>query len=161
SPVGRRVADLRLYLLDEQQQPVPAGASGELYVGGAGVARGYLNRPELSAERFLPDPFSPLPGARMYRAGDLARYLPDGSLAYLGRNDDQVKIRGFRIEPGEIAACLGEHPAVREAAVIARTQHGEPQLVAYVTLHQPCDALAETLRDHLQTRLPAYMIPAA
>ncbi|WP_168403604.1 AMP-binding protein, partial [Erwinia amylovora] len=87
SPVGRRVADLRLYLLDEQQQPVPAGASGELYVGGAGVARGYLNRPELSAERFLPDPFSPLPGARMYRAGDLARYLPDGSLAYLGRND--------------------------------------------------------------------------
>ncbi|MFS4521644.1 amino acid adenylation domain-containing protein, partial [Erwinia amylovora] len=161
SPVGRRVADLRLYLLDEQQQPVPAGASGELYVGGAGVARGYLNRPELSAERFLPDPFSPLPGARMYRAGDLARYLPDGSLAYLGRNDDQVKIRGFRIEPGEIAARLGEHPAVREAAVIARTQHGEPQLVAYVTLHQPCDALAETLRDHLQTRLPAYMIPAA
>ncbi|WP_168416274.1 amino acid adenylation domain-containing protein, partial [Erwinia amylovora] len=90
SPVGRRVADLRLYLLDEQQQPVPAGASGELYVGGAGVARGYLNRPELSAERFLPDPFSPLPGARMYRAGDLARFHNDGSLIYLGRNDDQV-----------------------------------------------------------------------
>ncbi|WP_143354426.1 condensation domain-containing protein, partial [Erwinia amylovora] len=161
SPVGRRIADLRLYLLDEQQQPVPTGASGELYVGGAGVARGYLNRPELSAERFLPDPFSPLPGARMYRAGDLARFHNDGSLIYLGRNDDQVKIRGFRIEPGEIAACLGEHPEVREAAVIARTQHGEPQLLAYVVTQQPLEDLASVLRTFLADRLPAYMIPAA
>ncbi|WP_143354429.1 condensation domain-containing protein, partial [Erwinia amylovora] len=131
--------------------------------GGAGVARGYLNRAELTAERFLDDPFSPLPGARMYRTGDLARYQNDGSLIYLGRNDDQVKIRGFRIEPGEIAARLSEHPDVREAAVTAQQRPGaEPRLVAYVVPLRTDNApAAAALRTFLAGRLPDYMLPAA
>ncbi|MFS4534457.1 non-ribosomal peptide synthetase [Erwinia amylovora] len=160
-PIGLPIPNSCIYLLDDNLQPVPTGATGEIYIGGLGVARGYLNQPALTGERFLTDPFSPQPGARMYRSGDLARYLPDGNLAYLGRNDDQVKIRGFRIEPGEIAACLGEHPEVREAAVIARTQHGEPQLLAYVVTQLPLEDLASVLRTFLADRLPAYMIPAA
>ncbi|WP_350307823.1 hypothetical protein, partial [Photorhabdus viridis] len=106
-------------LLDVYGQPAPLGVVGEIYIGGAGVARGYFNRPDLTAERFLPDPFSDTPDARMYRTGDLARYLPDGNLEFLGRNDQQVKIRGFRIEPGEIEARLIEHPAVCESVVLA------------------------------------------
>ncbi|TBW44115.1 amino acid adenylation domain-containing protein, partial [Marinobacter halodurans] len=117
SLIGRRLPDLRVYLLDASGAPVPLGAVGELYIGGAGVARGYLNRPELTAERFVLDPFSAEPGARMYRTGDLGRYRPDGNIEYLGRNDFQVKIRGFRIETGEIEACLQGHDDVREAAV--------------------------------------------
>ncbi len=133
SPIGRRIPDLRLYLLDAQRQPVPLGAVGELYVGGAGVARGYLNRPELSAQRFLADPFCGVPGERMYRSGDLGRQLADGAIEYLGRNDQQVKIRGFRIELGEIEARLAEHPALDDARVVAR-DHGEQdkRLVAYL-----------------------------
>ncbi|BDU21544.1 hypothetical protein DYGSA30_30010 [Dyella sp. GSA-30] len=162
SPIGERLADLRLYLLDAHRQPVPLGAVGELYVGGAGVARGYLHRPELNAERFLADPFVGTPEARMYRTGDLGRYLPDGQLLYLGRNDQQVKIRGFRIELGEIEARLREQAAVREVVVVARQDGSDKRLIAYVVPHAdaPTD-LALALRTHLATRLPDYMLPAA
>ena len=118
--IGRPIANAKVYLLDRQQQPVPTGVQGELYVGGAGVARGYLNRPELTAAQFLDDPFSDEPHARMYRTGDLARWLDDGNIEYLGRNDDQVKLRGVRIELGEIEAVLSAHDAVRECVVLVR-----------------------------------------
>jgi amino acid adenylation domain-containing protein len=166
SPIGKRLADLAVYLLDRLGQPVPLGAVGELYIGGAGVARGYLNRPDLTAERFLRDPFSPKADARMYRTGDLARYTADGNLEFLGRNDHQVKIRGFRIELGEIEACLTEHPEVREAVVISREDTpGDKRLVAYVTTAADRDAssgkLAVSLRTHVSACLPDYMVPAA
>ncbi|WP_442962801.1 amino acid adenylation domain-containing protein [Pseudomonas sp. PA-4-8C] len=146
------VANARVYLLDAQQRPVPIGVAGELYVGGKGVARGYLNRPELSAERFLDDPFS---GGRMYRTGDLARWLPDGTLDYLGRNDDQVKIRGVRIELGEIESALASHPALQDAVV----QFRDGQLWAWFVPRQPVEI--EALRTHLQATLADYMLPAA
>ncbi|EFL27597.1 amino acid adenylation [Streptomyces himastatinicus ATCC 53653] len=164
SPIGQRIPDLRVYVLDGHGEPVPIGAVGELYVGGEGVARGYLNRPELTRERFLTDPFRGEPGARIYRTGDLVRQLPDGSLEYLGRNDDQVKIRGFRIEPGEIESRIGEHPAVRSCVVLAREdQPGNKQLVAYVVRedgHGDADPAPE-LRRHAERTLAAYMVPSA
>ncbi|WP_439864757.1 amino acid adenylation domain-containing protein [Pseudomonas antarctica] len=150
--IGAPIANASVYLLDERQRPVPIGAAGELYVGGKGVARGYLNRPELTAERFLDDPFS---GGRMYRSGDLARWLPDGNLEYLGRNDDQVKIRGVRIELGEIETALAAHPAIKEAVV----QYREGQLLAWFVEHYGVEI--EALRTHLQGTLADYMLPAA
>ncbi len=159
-PIGRPVANTRVYLLDAYGQPVPLGVVGEIYVGGDGVAYGYLNRPELTAECFLVDPFSDNPDARMYRSGDLARYLPDGNLEFLGRNDQQVKIRGFRIEPKEIEARLAEHPTVREVAVLVQGEGQNKRLVAYV-VESADDGLADSLHTHLSTILPDYMVPAA
>ncbi|ORX93280.1 amino acid adenylation enzyme/thioester reductase family protein, partial [Basidiobolus meristosporus CBS 931.73] len=159
-PIGRPIANTRLYLLDSHGKPVPLGAVGELHIGGAGVARGYLNRPDLTAERFLPDPFSDKEGCRMYKTGDLARYLPDGNLEYLGRNDHQIKIRGFRIEPGEIEARLVDHPLVKEAAVLALGEGTEKRLVAYVVAEHK-EGLAHLLRTHVAEKLPDYMTPAA
>src|SRR6185437_13605030 len=133
---------------------------GEIFIGGAGVARGYLNRPELTAERFIRDPFGGDPQARMYKSGDLGRWRADGTLEFLGRNDHQVKIRGYRIELGEIEAALATHPAVQQAVVLAREDGpGEKRLVAYVV--RGSAASAEDLRAHLKSRLPEYMIPAA
>jgi amino acid adenylation domain-containing protein len=133
-PIGRPIPNVQTYILSRRLQPVPIGVPGELFIGGVGVSRGYLNRPGLTAEQFIPDPFSGIPGARLYRTGDLARYLPDGTIEFLGRIDHQVKIRGFRIEPGEVEAVLKEHPAVREAFVTDREYGpGDRRLVAYVT----------------------------
>ncbi|NCE88295.1 non-ribosomal peptide synthase/polyketide synthase [Pseudomonas sp. Q1] len=162
SPIGGRIPDLQLYVLDEQNEPVPVGVVGELYVGGAGVARGYLNRPELNAERFIADPFSGRAQARLYKTGDLARWQADGSLDYLGRNDDQVKIRGFRIELGEIEARLAACEGVREAVVIAREDEpGDKRLVAYVIAAEGADPSAAELRAQLLVSLADYMVPAA
>jgi len=156
--VGRATRNQRIYLLDAELHPVPLGAPGEAYVGGAGVVRGYLERPALTAERFLPDPFAGRPGARMYRTGDRLRWRGDGRLEFVGRVDEQVKIRGFRIEPGEIEAVLSAHPEVREARVIVRGDGaGEKRLVAYVV----GAADAEGMRAHLRRSLPEYMVPAA
>ncbi|MBV9792200.1 MAG: amino acid adenylation domain-containing protein [Chloroflexi bacterium] len=202
-PIGRPLANTQAYVLDAQLQPMPIGLPGELYVGGVGVARGYLKRPDLTAERFVPDPFASNPGSRLYRTGDLARWRPDGMLDYLGRRDEQVKLRGFRIEIGEIEAVLATHPAIRQCAVLAREIGGNTRLVAYVTEEPRTKNLeprmteqgnketkeqrtknkeqdertnvstiippspvatgegGEGLRNFLQDRLPAYMIPSA
>jgi non-ribosomal peptide synthase protein (TIGR01720 family) len=161
-PIGVRIPDLPVYILDPYRRPVPIGVAGELYVGGAGVARGYLNRPELTAERFLRDPFSAEPQARMYRSGDLARWRADGVIEYLGRNDEQVKIRGFRIELAEIEAQLGRHEQIREAVVIAREDgRGDKSLVAYFTVKAETAPPSEELRSYLKEGLPEYMVPTA
>ncbi|KAF9357220.1 hypothetical protein BGX26_004056, partial [Mortierella sp. AD094] len=159
-PIGVRIPDLAFYVLDIHGQPVPLGAIGELCIGGAGVTRGYLNRPELSSERFPLDPFSSTPGSRMYKTGDLVRYLPDRDMIFLGRNDHQVKIRGYRIELGEIEARLVDHPLAREVVVLALGEGSSKRLVAYVVA-EPTDELAHTLRSYISSKLPDYMIPAA
>jgi len=159
--IGRPIANTQVHILDENMQPVPVHAAGEIYIGGAGVARGYLNRPALTAEKFISDPFSPDPSARLYRTGDLARYLGNGEISYLGRIDEQIKILGHRIEPNEIVAVLDRHPAVESSRVIA---HGdtcsEQRLVAYVVLRPESQPAAAELRSFLETELPQYMVPA-
>ena len=160
--IGRPIDNTQIYLLDEHLRQVPIGEPGELYIGGAGLARGYLNRPELTTERFIPHPFSIEPGALLYKTGDLARYLPDGQIAFLGRADHQIKIRGYRIEPDEIISLLNEHPAIQTSLVVAREDvPGDKRLVAYLVLVPGAHITLSSLREILGTHLPDYMIPAA
>ena len=160
-PIGRPMANVRAYVLDDSFEPVPVGATGELFIGGAGVALGYRNNQQLTAERFLPDRFDARPGARMYRTSDRARWRPDGMLEFLGRLDHQVKIRGYRVELGEIEALLATHPAVARSAVVIREDRpGDLRLIAYYALRDGATVEAQALREHLQTRLPAYMVPS-
>ena len=154
-PIGRAIANTQLYILDRYLHPVPVGSAGELYIGGAGVARGYLHRPDLTAERFIPNPF--LAGERLYKTGDLARYRADGIIEYLGRIDHQVKIRGFRIELAEIEAVLSQHPKVRECAILAKCD----RLIAYAVLHPGETLTVSELRNYLAEKLPEYMVPSA
>ncbi len=162
SVIGRPIPDLQMYLLDKHLQPVPIGVPGEMYIGGAGVARGYLNRPELTAGRFIFNPFNDNPKAILYKSGDLARYLPNGELEYLGRIDQQVKIRGFRIELGEIEALLVQHPAVLESVVVVREDEpSDKRLVAYVIPKVEQSSQAGELRRFLKEKLPEYMVPNA
>jgi amino acid adenylation domain-containing protein len=160
--IGRPIANRQLYVLDPQLQPVPRGVTGELYVSGEGLARGYVNRPELSAERFIPNPFTSEAGARMYRTGDLVRYRADGNLECLGRIDHQLKIRGYRIELGEIESVLSAHPEVKTNAVVLREDvSGEKQLVAYVVAKEKGRASSSELRTYLKTKMPDWMVPSS
>lgn len=161
SLIGRAIPDLQVYVLDQSLNPVPRGIAGELFVGGAGLARGYLRRPDLTAERFLPHPFTTKPSARLYRTGDLGRYLDQGEIEYLGRIDQQVKVRGYRIELGEIEAVLLAHPSVRQAAISIREDtRGDKKLVAYLVLHPGATAIVGELQAYARRKLPAYMVPA-
>jgi amino acid adenylation domain-containing protein len=161
-PLGRPIANVQIYLLDQHLRPVAIGVQGELYISGASLARGYLHRPALTAEKFIPNLLSKMPGGRLYKTGDLAHYLPDGNIVFLGRLDHQVKLRGYRIELGEIETTLEHHLAVRQAVVLAREDTpGDKRLVAYCVPHQGCIPDIQELRSFLQTRLPDYMVPAA
>ncbi len=161
-PIGRPLPSTRVYLLDEQMQPVPLGVKGELFIGGGGVARGYYAQPELTARRFVPDPFATEPGLRLYRTGDVARFRQDGSLVFEGRSDHQVKVRGFRVELGEVEAAIKGHSSVRDAVALACAgEQGETTLVAYVVLDRGAGESVEALHAYLSERLPSYMIPSA
>ncbi|HZA22932.1 MAG TPA: amino acid adenylation domain-containing protein, partial [Dehalococcoidia bacterium] len=160
-PIGQAIPNTQVYVLDHFLEPLPIGVPGELYIGGAGVARGYLHRPDITAERFIPHPFSELPGERLYRTGDVARYRADGNLEFLGRIDHQVKVRGFRIELGEIDAVLGSHPGVQEAVVGVREDTpGEKRLVGYYVAGAAV-VEPEALRGYLKAKLPEHMVPGA
>jgi amino acid adenylation domain-containing protein len=159
--IGRPLPDTRAYILDTKLRPTPVGVAGELYLAGEGLARGYHGRPGLTAERFIPDPFSVEPGGRLYRTGDLARRLTNGDIDLLGRADYQVKIRGFRIELGEVEAAVASHPAVSEAVVLAVESQGSLRLVCYYTTRDGSEATAQELRAHIERRLPGYMVPSA
>ncbi|HJP91753.1 MAG TPA: amino acid adenylation domain-containing protein [Pyrinomonadaceae bacterium] len=161
-PIGRPIGNMQIYLLDRDMRLVPTGVAGELYIGGVGVARGYLNRPDLTAERFVPNPFSREHGARLYRTGDLARYQAPGVIEFLGRLDEQVKLRGFRIELGEIEAALREHPALLDAVVVPREQAPDDRrLVGYVVMKSGSAVTPNELREFLRERLPEYMVPTS
>jgi aspartate racemase len=159
-PIGRPISNTSVYILDRAMNPVPIGIAGELYIGGDGVARGYLNRPELNAERFVRDPFSESPAARLYRTGDLVRYRANGEIEFLGRLDNQVKVRGFRVELGEIESALAEHPAVREAVVVARKDSGDKHLAAYLVPSNGVLPSTEEIRQFLSEKLPDHMVPS-
>ncbi|MDZ7959074.1 MAG: amino acid adenylation domain-containing protein [Aulosira sp. DedQUE10] len=160
-PIGTPIANTQLYVLDQNLQPVPIGVPGELYIGGKGVARGYFNRPDLTAQKFIPNPFSNEPGERLYKTGDLVSHRSDGTLEFLGRIDNQVKLRGFRIELEEIEAALSQHPDVNESAVIVREDiPGEQRLVAYIVLNQDSSFSINQLREFLKAKLPEYMVPS-
>lgn len=162
SMIGWAMPDLRVYILDRHQQLAPVGVPGEIYVGGAGLSRGYLNRADLTAERFIPDSFTAVEGARLYRSGDMAKYLPDGDMEYMGRIDQQIKLRGFRIELGEIEYVLSQHPAIHEAVVNARGEApGAQNLVAYIVSHKQKAPTVTDLRCFMEASLPDYMIPSA
>ncbi|MGQ0750491.1 MAG: non-ribosomal peptide synthetase [Betaproteobacteria bacterium] len=159
-PIGKPVGNAQIYIVNARNRLAPIGVPGELLVGGVGVACGYLNQPELTAEKFIPDPFCGAPGSRVYRTGDLARYMTDGNVEYLGRMDSQVKLRGYRIELEEIESMLLQHPAIRQAAVVARTESsGDKRLVAYYVAEKQSTGLADQLRSHLRTAMPEYMVP--
>jgi amino acid adenylation domain-containing protein len=160
-PIGRPIPNAQMYIVDDRLHPVPIGVTGNLHIGGVGLARGYLNRPDLTAEKFSPNPFSAEAGARLYRTGDLARYLSDGNIEYLGRSDYQVKVRGFRIELGEIEAAVRQHPAVREAVVLAQEDAaGDKRLVAYVVAERERRPTGNELSSFLKEKLPEHMLPA-
>jgi len=160
--IGRPIANTQFYILNQYMQPVPVGVSGELHISGIGLARGYLNRPELTAQKFIPNPLNSNPASRFYKTGDLARYLPDGNIEFLGRIDHQVKVRGFRIELGEIEAVLSQHPGVREAVVAAREEEqGSKRLVAYTVFEPESIPTITELRRFLEEKLPSYMVPSA
>jgi acyl carrier protein len=178
-PLGRPLPNTQVYVLDRNLRPVPVGVPGELHIGGRCLARGYIDRPEATAEKFVPNPFGNEPGSRLYKTGDVGRYLSDGNIEFLGRTDHQVKIRGFRIEPGEIESALAQHPAVREALVVARevasaesdvpanrkskiqNLKSDKRLVAYVVPHRDLSPSAGELRGYLKEKLPDPMVPSA
>ena len=163
-PIGKPISNTQIYILDDNRSPVPIGVTGEIFIGGPGVARGYLERPELTAERFVPDPFSKANGALVYRTGDMGKWRPDGNVEFLGRRDFQLKIRGFRVEPGEIERTLQCHHGVKQTVVIAREDEGRlKHLVAYVLAesYDSADQLITSVRDYLAQTLPHYMVPAA
>ena len=158
--IGRTIANMQVYILDEKLHQVPIGTIGELHIGGVGLAKGYLHNPQLTAEKFIPHPFSNEVGARLYKTGDLVRYLADGQLSFLGRTDDQVKIRGYRIETNEIVAALHRHSSIHSSIVIARENtSGEKQLVAYIILASDKTVTQKSLQEMLAQSLPSYMIP--
>jgi amino acid adenylation domain-containing protein len=160
-PIGRPISNVKVRILDERMRPVAAGQPGELWIGGDSVSQGYLNHPELTGEKFFFDPFTLQPGARLYRTGDCGRFLPDGQIEFLGRIDDQVKIRGFRVELNEIAVVLASHPAVETCFVTSRpNRRGERELLAYIVQRRGHDLRAKSLREHVASHLPDYMVPS-
>jgi amino acid adenylation domain-containing protein len=159
-PIGRPIANARIFLLDPDLTPVPTGVAGEVHIAGSGVAAGYHHRPDLTAAKFIPDPYSPEPGGRLFRTGDLARHAPDASIEFVGRRDQQVKVRGHRVELVEVETALREHPAVREAVVLPRHDTGHTRLTAYVVLEPGYPGVAN-IDAYLRRRLPDYMVPSS